>query len=342
MNSIDLLWTVIVSKNLGCTAVGLQSDLHNCIADQLLPFGDQLFATPEIIQSGVSGIGNQFREDAEVYEARYSVNSKRRSIELGLAGSNAVLGDAIVALDIGCGPGDVTITLLEMFKNAHVYSTDLSPEMLMLLVAKINRLGLTGKVTPFVSNASSVNLRHQAFDLIVGSSMIHHLMEPDVFLDRTLQSLKPNGIALFYEPFQAGHVVLRTILSSIVEIAPYRSGLSAKRTKFFRDYIYTIYVMCSEDRDPSSYASLDDKFMFATATFRKAAERNSCLIAITPTNPPENTFALKLQDLLRQGLGDTDPLPDWCNELVSQTDLAVSKSARSELLLEACITFTRR
>jgi len=321
--------------------MNIPTDIHHCIADQLFPFGDGLLATRGIVQSGVSGIGTQFREDAAVYEARYSVNNKRRSIALGLAGSDATLPDTIVALDIGCGPGDSTIALLEMFDNAHVYSTDLSPEMLMLLVAKAKQLGISDKITPFVADASSVNLANESFDLIVGSSMIHHLMEPDIFLDRSLQSLKPNGIALFYEPFQAGHIVLRTILASIVEIAPYRSGLSAQRTKFFRDYIYTIDVMCSEDRDPSSYASFDDKFMFATATFRKAAERNNCRIAITPTNPPENTFALKLQDLLRQGLGDTDPLPDWCNKLITNTDLAVSKSARNELLIEACITFTR-
>lgn len=326
---------------MGDPVVNIQSDAFKCIADQLLPFGDILLATPDIIASGVSGIGTQFREDAQVYAARYSIKSKHKTIELGLAGSKTTLPDTIVALDIGCGPGDTTIALLEMFKNAHVYSTDLSPEMLMLLVAKAKELRLSDRITPFVADASAVNLKHEAFDLIVGSSMIHHLMDPDTFLDKVLKSLKPNGIALFYEPFQAGHIVLRTILANIVEIAPYRRDLSDQRTQFFKNYIYTIDVMCADDRDPSTYASLDDKFMFARSIFSNAAERNNCHVAITPTNPPEDTFASKIKDLLRQGLGDTDPLPKWCAELIAQTDHAISRSARTELLIEACITFTR-
>jgi ubiquinone/menaquinone biosynthesis C-methylase UbiE len=319
------------------------ADIQHGIVNELLPFGDRLLATREIVQSGIIGVGEQFRESASVYEERYrSVQGKRQSIELGLAGSDALLPDTIVALDIGCGPGDTTIALLEMFKNSHVYSTDLSPEMLMLLVGKADHLGLTRNITPFVADASMVAPRDRAFDLILGSSMIHHLMEPDLFLDRMLSGLKPNGIALFYEPFQAGHIVLRTILFSIVELAAYKGELSKQRTNFFKDYIFTIDTMCREDnRDPAFYAGLEDKCMFATTTFQRAAERNGCRYTITPTNPPQNTFALKIQDLLRQGLGDTDPLPNWCDELISKTDLAVSASARRELLLEACVTFTR-
>jgi hypothetical protein len=205
---------------------------------------------------------------------------------------------------------------------------------------RATNLGVAERITPFVADASEVALCAGAFDLIVGSSMIHHLTDPDAFIDRALCSLKPNGAGLFYEPFQAGHIVLRTLLQSFVQIAALKGGLSERRLQFFRDYIFTIDTMCAAERDPAFYATLEDKYMFSTDMFRRAAKRNGCRVSVFATNPPENAFASKISDLLWQGLGEKDPLPDWAVAVVSETD-AASRTAREDLLIEGCIAFTK-
>lgn len=314
----------------------------HAISEPLLPYAHGILATRAIIAAGVSGIGPQFRKDAAVYQARYhDSEGKIAGIARGLKAVDVHLSGPITALDIGCGPGNATFAILEMFPDAHIYATDLSPEMLDLLMRHAKSIGAANQITPFVADASAVALSDQAFDLVVGSSMIHHLFDPNPFMDGVLRSIRSSGAALFYEPFQAGHVVLRTLLASILQIAPYRPGLSERRAKFFADYIFTIDAMCREERDPVFYASLDDKWMFTTAIFQEAAKRNSCRVEMFATNPPDGAFGIKISDLLRQGLGDTDPLPEWCQELIAETDRAISRPLREELLIEACIAFAR-
>jgi len=315
----------------------------SAISEPLLPYASGILATRAIIDAGVKGIGSQFREDAAVYQDRYyDSESKIVGITRGLRTVDVLLSGQITALDIGCGPGDATFAILKMFPGAHVYATDLSPEMLDLLMSYARSIGVADQITAFIADASAVALSDHAFDLVVGSSMIHHLLDPNPFMDRILRSIRPCGAALFYEPFQAGHIVLRTLFASILQIAPYRPGLSERRAKFFSDYIITIDAMCREERDPIFYASLDDKWMFPIAVFRDAAKRNGCRVEIFGTNPLENTFAIKIADLLRQGLGDTDPLPEWCHDLIAETDRAISRPLKDELLIEGCVAFARQ
>lgn len=314
----------------------------NAVSEPLFPYAPGILATSAIVAAGIKGIGQQFREDAATYEARYhDSDGKMAAISRGLGSVGVRLDGPITALDIGCGPGNATFAILKMFPEAYVYATDLSPEMLTLLTGRAKTLGLADRITPFVADASAVALSDGAFDLVVGSSMIHHLLDPDPFIDGVLRSIRPSGAALFYEPFQAGHIVLRTLLASMVQIASCRGALSERRVQFFKDYIVTIDAMCRDERDQAFYATLEDKWMFSTAIFRNAAKRNGCRFEIFATNPPVNTFAIKIADLLRQGLGETDPLPKWCQDLIAETDSAVGSSVKDELLIEGCIAFAR-
>ena len=190
------------------------------IAEPLLPYAPGILATRSIIDAGIEGIGEQFRDQAATYEERYAdVERKAANLERGLSAANVRLGGRLAVLDIGCGAGDMTVAVLRAFPEVRVWSTDLSPEMLNLLVRRAEPTGVRDRITPFVANASQVALRAEGFDLVVGSSMIHHLIEPGTFLDRTLQSVKRGGVALFYEPFAAGHIVLRTLLRSLTQLA---------------------------------------------------------------------------------------------------------------------------
>jgi ubiquinone/menaquinone biosynthesis C-methylase UbiE len=317
---------------------------HGPIAEPLLPLRDahpKLRGTEAIVASGVTGITSQFRDNAPVYDERYfDSGSKRVTIERALELIQAKLPADTTALDIGCGSGNATFAIFKLFRDARVYATDLSPELLTILIRRANEDGLLDRITPFVADASSLRLADRSFDLIVGSSMVHHLMDPEGFMCRILRSVRSGGAAIFFEPFQAGFVVVRQLLAMFVSLAPTYPGLSERRVKFFRDYLFTIDTLMRQDRDNPIFAQLDDKWMFTRKLFQRVAEQAGCRVEIFSTNPPRGLFRRRITDLLYKGLGDQDPLPDWMLKILDETDANISPELSEELLMEACIVFS--
>lgn len=301
-----------------------------------------VLGTKSILSNGISGIGAQFREEAHIYDERYfQVDSKVEVITRALALARAQLPADCVALDIGCGSGNATFAILRIFKCGRVFSTDLSPEMLSILVEKAERLGSRPQITAFVTDASSVALRPQSFDLVIGSSMVHHLLDPDAFLTRILGAVRPGGVAMFFEPFQAGHVVLRNLLMCLHSLGEIKPGFSPSQLKFFMDYSRAIDALLRSDRPESVMRALDDKWLFTRDLFCRIADRFGCHINIFATNPPLCSFETKIVDLLFAGLGQVLEWPEWARDIVQRADLGISPELREELLMEGCIVYSK-
>jgi 2-polyprenyl-3-methyl-5-hydroxy-6-metoxy-1,4-benzoquinol methylase len=317
----------------------------NPIAEPLLHFPDAssgILATRDIIANGVRGIGEQFRRDAAVYNERYkNIAGRLSAINRALEATSRAYSGPITALDIGCGSGNATFAMLQLFEQAHVYATDLSPEMVELVAHEAQRTGVSDRLTLFIADASTVQLSRSAFHLVVGSSMIHHLIDPDQFIDRILASVKPGGVAIFFEPFQAGHMMIRQILNTLVRLASVCQGLDERYVDFFKRYAATISVMSREERDEAFYAKLDDKWMFTRAIFDRAAKRNGCEIVIIASDGTKHAFRGKILNLIYKALGEKAVLPDWAAEVIDEADLGISADLRNELLTEGSVVYTR-
>src|SRR6185503_7891086 len=64
--------------------------------------------------------------------------------------------------------------------------------------------------------------RPAAFDLAVGASILHHLRDPRCALRACASALRPGTTALFLEPFETGHGVLRMAYRRILAEAARR------------------------------------------------------------------------------------------------------------------------
>ncbi len=317
------------------------SPIENAVVP--LPLSDPpVFATTEIVRDGVQGVGDQFRSGAATYDERYlHIDSKILTINEAFRRVNASSREFEIALDVGCGSGNATFALLHLFKDIHVYASDLSPEMVQMLAARAHRQGQQDRVTPFVADATKIAFKKNSFDLLVGSSMLHHLLDPAGFLDRVLSGVRPNGVCIFTEPFQAGHLVFRQILTQIVTLARYNSGFEPHHIQFFKDYIFTIDTMFRKDRDDPIFATLDDKWMFSRSIFHEAAARAGMRCAIFNGNVSATMFSDRVVDLIRLGLGESLALPVWAANLIQEIDRLVDVNLADELLFEGCIVFAR-
>jgi trans-aconitate methyltransferase len=103
------------------------------------------------------------------------------------------LPDAGVALDLGCGPGDVTLRFLAAFPRWRAVAVDGSPAMLALAREEARRRGCAERVR-FVEARLPAPLPGEPWALVFSNSLLHHLPDPAV-LWRTLAGL--GGAAAF-------------------------------------------------------------------------------------------------------------------------------------------------
>lgn len=302
----------------------------------------QVLATDAILREGVVGLGEMFRDSSATYDERYlNIESKQHEIENALRRAGVDRRDYSLALDVGCGSGNATFSLLKMFDGLRVVATDLSPELLEILARRAQQRGVAERLTCIISDCTRLNFSGEHFDLITGSSMLHHLLDPGAFLDTLLGSLRPGGVALFTEPFRAGHVLMRQVLAQFVALSDSHAGFTAAQVQFFRDYMFTIDTMCREDREDPVFAMLDDKWMFTRAFFTEAANRSGLRCDIICPEANASVMSDQVLELIRLGTGETIQLPDWAARVTSDVDKLLACELNTELLFTGTIVFKK-
>ena len=287
------------------------------------------------------GVGTQFLENAETYDARYldiDATAAKIGLALGRAGAAAMAPRLI--MDVGSGSGNSVFALAHMFPQAQIVASDLSPDMVGIMQRRAVQRGVGDRLSVMVANASLLEPLPGSFDLIMGSSMLHHLLEPFDALQRLLMGLRPGGLAVFYEPFQAGNLILRQCLGEILRRAPYHGDIAPELVEFIRVCVLGLDLMFEEPRVHPVLPTLDDKWMFTRADFIDAAARFGLPPpVITSTNPVERTWEHRLTALIYTGLGRDDTLPGWVTEVLRSADANVSPRLREEMLMEGEIIF---
>lgn len=110
-------------------------------------------------------------------------------------------------LDLGCGPADITVRVARRYPKATFVGVDAGPEMLRHGSARVEREGLSGRVT----------LRHahlpdeefdgmESFDAVISNSLLHHLADADVLWSTASAATRPGGAVFVMDLRRAGSV----------------------------------------------------------------------------------------------------------------------------------------
>ena len=139
-----------------------------------------------------------------------------------LAVTSPLPSDPLV-VDLGCGPGNITFRLTELFPQARVIGIDGAEAMLAVARQRAEQLKI--EVSFLCQNLQEVlegPLLGQA-DLIVSNSLLHHLHQPDL-LWRVTEALAAPGCRTFHRdlrrPQSAAEIqkLLRQHLPSAPEV----------------------------------------------------------------------------------------------------------------------------
>jgi ubiquinone/menaquinone biosynthesis C-methylase UbiE len=331
----------------GASPIRPRIELAEVFDDEVvqLKYGnDHMFAFAGHFDPQDPGITKQFLENAEIYDSRY-YNPDALAQQLKLTLSRAGLPDLVPrrVLDVGSGSGNSVFALGHLYPSADIVASDLSPAMIRIMQLRAATLpAIEPRLTLVVGNAAELHPKEHGFDLLVGSSMLHHLVDPFGALKRLLRGVRHGGAAIFYEPFQAGNIVFRACLNEIMRRARSEGGLSEQHFHFYRTLTMGVDLLCKADRSDPIYGKLDDKWMFNRRHFEEAARESGCRgLRIYSTNPPQHTFRNKLHKLHMVGLGETVELPSWIIEILDSCDKSISPALREELLMEGSIIFLK-
>jgi ubiquinone/menaquinone biosynthesis C-methylase UbiE len=107
-------------------------------------------------------------------------------------------------LDVGCGFGDLTygLSCCAAVTDCDIYAVGHSVNSLRVLqrslsASTVNRIHLS------TQDASKLCFPHECFGFIVGSAVLHHILDYPSFLKTIYGLLRPSGKAVFAEPFLA-------------------------------------------------------------------------------------------------------------------------------------------
>jgi ubiquinone/menaquinone biosynthesis C-methylase UbiE len=102
-------------------------------------------------------------------------------------------------LDIGCGPGTITLGLAEAVAPGEVIGLDLRPEVVAAAQALARERGVT-TVRFQVGDAYHLPFPDASFDAVFASQVLFHLQDPLAVLKECRRVLAPAGVAGIRDP----------------------------------------------------------------------------------------------------------------------------------------------
>jgi ubiquinone/menaquinone biosynthesis C-methylase UbiE/uncharacterized protein YbaR (Trm112 family) len=173
------------------------------------------------------------------------------------------------ALEIGAGSGALTLGLLRGHVVEHLTATDVSPKFLRSIAPRA--AGSPTPVSFVVCDANVAQFRPEAFDLIVGRSALHHVLDYDETLRQCRAMLRDGGSAVFYEPVLEGKTITTLLMALMVrcdEMMNLRILTDHERTSIRRQIRHQMKsTFLPQDRE--TLAGLEDKYIFDVAEMTK-------------------------------------------------------------------------
>ena len=301
-----------------------------------------IWAPRSEIGAAKRGVTAQFLEDAGEYDRRYTdVAHFRKLIDDALEVA-CLERDPAVILDIGSGSGNSVLPLLDRFPGAFVVATDISPQLLAILRRRLEQEPrYRDRYALVCMDACGHYHRAGAFDLAVGAAILHHIIEPQRILGACARALRPGGAAIFFEPFELGHSVLRLAYAQIVAEAA-RRRVRSRGIDFLKGMIAD-FALRIRDKSEPVFLHVDDKWLFTRAFFERATANGMWQRCLTyAIDVHDQPLREHTRSYLKLGIdADETALPRWAWDKLEEFEAAFSPATRKELMFSGTIVSIR-
>lgn len=291
------------------------------------------------------GVTDQFLLDADTYHDRYF----NRLDFLGLAdhcltAANIDRTASLTILDIGSGGGSSVFALAKLLPNARIIASDISPQLLGKLVALAGtQAELQSRIFAYCFDLHVPFFREGTFDLVYGSAIIHHLIDPLEALRHVAYSLKPGGRMVLVEPIEGGCLLLTTLYEAVLEVLQQRGATEHPIAKLMVAMRTDIHARLGVPIRKPWTERLDDKWVFNRPYLVSLAKDLGCrTVSIHVgqtdlTHLYEESFRSLLAD---SGNADVD-IPPEVVEVVRSFDTGISNALKEYLCPTGVIVFEK-
>lgn len=290
------------------------------------------------------GVNATFLKNAEAYYKKFQGFDYWRAA-LTEALSRIDIIEPKIIVEYGCGLGNATLPMLDIFPTSRVVASDISPNLLAILERLLVSRGLRDRCTPIALDAHKPYIKDGCADLVFGAAILHHLVEPGQFIANALRVLKPGGSAFFFEPLEGGLAILRLILDEVIREANRRGVLNRFRIPFLvtKRFADKLRPQIFRSAIPG-WRDLDDKWAFPRSVLEKIARDNNADFQVYGLH--DNVGQFKRHFLYQMSVNRfTKPssFPSWVWDIFDRYDNeAFSPEMLKDLAIEGCVIFTKR
>lgn len=104
--------------------------------------------------------------------------------------------ESLNVIDLGTGPASIPIAIALERPNWRIAAVDGSEAMLAIARQRIDEAHLADRVTTHLADVKATGLPAHSFDLILSSSVLHHIPQPAAFWEEVKRLARP-GTMLF-------------------------------------------------------------------------------------------------------------------------------------------------
>lgn len=323
--------------------LGSFCDRRLLVADDKIP-DVYLYDSVQPYQS--SGITRQFLENASVYHDRYfqpgHMGDLLANAFLRIGKSIAQL-DKVAVLDIGAGSGNSVIPIISGNREVQLVATDLSIDLLRIMAQLIKDRPYQNQIAYVCADANKLTFNTESFDYVIGSSILHHLMNPARALAIALSYLKQGGEAIFFEPFEYGCNILKTIYLLILDDPRSNTDLSPDVCAHFMAMVRDYNARFDTGTVKPYTQYLDDKWLFTKKFFADVCGQHGCEVAVIYSNQVDtnNLFEQQLLCNLKLAGITLDTVPDWVLQIAREIDSTLPAGVKNQLIIDGSVIVRR-
>ncbi|MDB5325089.1 MAG: class SAM-dependent methyltransferase [Phycisphaerales bacterium] len=170
------------------------------------------------MKSTVDEIRARFDADVERFSdlsvAQATAIDSKLCLELIADGAAAASPNATAILDVGCGAGNWTLTLLQRLPGLSCTLVDLSQPMLDRAQQRVSAAG-SPAVATVQGDVRELEFLPESFDLIVAGAVLHHLRDDaewDAVFAKFHRWLRPGGSVWVYDYIEQESPVIQQVM----------------------------------------------------------------------------------------------------------------------------------
>lgn len=204
-------------------------------------------------------------------------------------------------LEIACGSGNLTASMLVGRRFETVHCGDISHGFMKLMGSRIANIETPTRTNKYLFDANNLPFRDQSFDFVFGNSVLHHFATFEKTVEDAYRVLKPNGAAVFAEPIIDAHSFVSLASGIIVRCPNVKDsvGMTSKHIAVLNILKDRSGIkMRNLNSDRSHLRSIEDKFQFPVEFLKDLGKQ----IGFSKVVLSKNKLDFKLGEVAKMGI----------------------------------------